>query len=101
MLKDFDAVFDVLEDRDADATRRALEWARESGRMDEVAPELLAAQALSDEQIDALVAERTSAKKARNFSRADEIRNELAEKGVILEDSKDGVQVEAEVARIA
>ncbi|MGA8629767.1 MAG: cysteine--tRNA ligase [Terracidiphilus sp.] len=92
VLKDFDAVFDVLEDRDADATRRALEWARESGRMDEVAPELLAAQSLSDEQIDALVAERTSAKKARNFSRADQIRNELAEKGVILEDSKDGVK---------
>ena len=32
------------------------------------------------------------AKKARNFARADQIRNELAEKGVMLEDSKDGVR---------
>ena len=32
------------------------------------------------------------AKKQRNFARADQIRNELAEKGVILEDSKDGVR---------
>ncbi len=92
VLKDFDAVFDVLEDRDAEPTRRALEWAKEAGRMADVAPELLAAQSLSDEQIEALVAERTAAKKARNFARADAIRNELAEKGVILEDSKDGVR---------
>ena len=92
VLKDFDAVFDVLEDRDAEATRRAIEWAKASGRMDEVAPELIDAQSLTDEAIDALVAERTAAKKARNFARADAIRAELAEKGVILEDSKDGVR---------
>ncbi len=92
VLKDFDAVFDVLEDGDGEATRRAIEWAKASGRMDDVAPELVAAQSLTDEAIDALVAERTAAKKARNFARADAIRAELAEKGVILEDSKDGVR---------
>jgi cysteinyl-tRNA synthetase len=92
VLEDFDAVFDVLEDRDAEATRRALEWAKETGRMADVAPELLAAQSLTDEAIEALVAERTAAKKARNFARADQIRNELAEKGVVIEDSKDGVR---------
>src|SRR5580698_10141905 len=57
-----------------------------------VAPELLARQALTDEAIVALVAERTQAKRQRNFARADQIRNELAEKGVIIEDSKDGVR---------
>ena len=92
MLKDFDAVFDVLEDRDAEPTRRAIEWAEKAGRMSDVAPELLAAQSLTDEAVEALVAERTAAKKARNFARADQIRNELAEKGVVLEDSKDGVR---------
>jgi cysteinyl-tRNA synthetase len=60
--------------------------------MNEVAPELLVRQALTDEAIEALVAERTEAKKQRNFARADQIRNELAEKGVVLEDSKDGVR---------
>jgi len=92
VLKDFDAVFDVLEDRDAEPTRRALKWAEKAGRMSEVAPELIAAQSLTDEAIEALVAERTAAKRARNFARADQIRNELAEKGVLLEDSKDGVR---------
>jgi cysteinyl-tRNA synthetase len=92
VLTDFDAVFDVLEDRDTDATRRALAWAQDSGRGAEVAPELVAGFALSDEEIENLVAERTKAKKMRNFGRADQIRNELAEKGVILEDSKDGVR---------
>jgi cysteinyl-tRNA synthetase len=88
----FDAVFDVLEDRDAEATRRALEWAEQAGRLNEVAPELLARQGLTDEAIDTLVAEREQARKQRNFARADAIRNELAEKGVVLEDSKDGVR---------
>jgi cysteinyl-tRNA synthetase len=90
VLKDFDAVFDVLTDHDAEATGRAVAWAQHEGR--EVAPELLARQGLTDEQIDALVAERTQAKKQRNFARADQIRNELAEKGVLIEDSKDGVR---------
>jgi cysteinyl-tRNA synthetase len=92
VLASFDAVFDVLEDRDAEATRRALEWAEQAGRLSEVAPDLLARQGLTDEAIDALVAERTLAKRQRNFARADAIRNELAEKGVVLEDSKDGVR---------
>ncbi|HUV68584.1 MAG TPA: cysteine--tRNA ligase [Terracidiphilus sp.] len=92
VLASFDAVFDVMEDRDAEPTRRALEWAEKAGRMADVAPELLARQLLTDETIDALVAERTLAKKQRNFARADQIRNELAEKGVAIEDSKDGVR---------
>ncbi len=92
VLASFDAVFDVLEDHDAEPTRRALEWAEQAGRMADVAPELLARQSLTDEAIDTLVAERTLAKKQRNFARADQIRNQLAEKGIILEDSKDGVR---------
>ena len=92
VLASFDAVFDVIEDNDAAPTRRALEWAELSGRQADVAPELLARQSLTNEAIDALVAERTLAKKQRNFSRADQIRNELAEKGIVLEDSKDGVR---------
>ena len=92
VLASFDAVFDVIADRDAEPTRRALEWAAEAGRMADVAPELLASQSLTDDAIDALVAERTQAKRQRNFARADQIRNELAEKGVVIEDSKDGVR---------
>jgi cysteinyl-tRNA synthetase len=92
VLSGFDSVFDVIEDRDAEPTRRAIEWAERSGRLADVAPELLARQSLTDEAIDALVAERTQAKKHRNFARADQIRKELAEKGILLEDSKDGVR---------
>ncbi len=92
VLSGFDSVFDVIEDRDAEPTRRAVEWAERSGRLDDVAPELLASQSLTDEAIDTLVAERTQAKKHRNFGRADQIRKELAEKGILLEDSKDGVR---------
>ena len=92
VLASFDAVFCVIEDHDAEPTRHALEWAAETGRMSEVASELVASQALTDEAIEALVAERSLAKKQRNFARADQIRNELTEKGVVIEDSKDGAR---------
>ena len=93
MLASFDAVFDVIEDHDAEPTRAC----RANGRRRQVAPptyapELLAQQSLTDEAIDALVAERDQAKKRRDFARADQIRKELTEKGIIIEDSKDGVR---------
>ena len=47
---------------------------------------------LSDEQVDARIQERTQAKKARNFALSDQIRGELLEAGIILEDTKDGVR---------
>ena len=92
VLEHFDAVFAVLEDRDAAITRTALEWAEREGRIGEASPELVATLALSDAAIDALVAERTQAKRSRNFARADAVRNELLAKGILLEDSKDGVR---------
>jgi cysteinyl-tRNA synthetase len=92
VLAAFDAVFDVIQDHDQEPTRRAVEWAEKAGRQADIAPELLARAALSDAEIDALVAERTLAKRQRNFARADQIRKELADKGVLLEDSKDGVR---------
>ncbi len=44
------------------------------------------------EDIEALIAERQAARKAKNFQRADAIRNELLEKGIILEDTREGVK---------
>ena len=92
VLEDFDRVFDVIEDNDTELTRRAVAWAVQNGREAEVAPELRVRMALSDEQIEMLVAERVQAKKMRSFARADAIRAELADKGVVIEDSKDGVR---------
>ena len=51
-----------------------------------------AAGAKDDAEIQALVDERTQAKKARNFKRSDEIRDQLAAEGIVLEDTKDGVR---------
>ncbi|MEO8042823.1 MAG: cysteine--tRNA ligase [Acidobacteriota bacterium] len=45
-----------------------------------------------DAGIEALVAEREEARRQRNFARSDEIRDLLAEQGIVLEDTKDGVR---------
>ncbi|MBZ5728251.1 MAG: cysteine--tRNA ligase [Acidobacteriia bacterium] len=65
-LERFDAVFDVLRPATAGGA--------------------------SDADIEALIAQRTEAKKARNFARADQIREQLLEQGVVLEDTKAGVR---------
>ena len=45
-----------------------------------------------DEEIEKLIEERQVARKERNFQRADEIRAELLEKGIVLEDTREGVK---------
>jgi cysteinyl-tRNA synthetase len=67
-LRRFDSIFDVL----------ARRLPKDGG--------------LSDEEIDGLIAERIAAKKARDFTRADQIRADLAGQGIILEDTKEGVR---------
>ena len=45
-----------------------------------------------DAEIESLIEERQEARRSRNFARSDEIRDLLAEKGIVLEDTKDGVR---------
>ena len=47
---------------------------------------------LSDAEVEGLLAERRAARARRDFARADEIRQELAGRGIIVEDTKDGVR---------
>jgi len=60
--------------------------------MDDVAPELLASASISDDEVNALIAERDQSKKRRDFARADQIRKQLTEKGIVIEDSKEGTR---------
>jgi cysteinyl-tRNA synthetase len=91
-LARFDQVFNVIEDHDAEIARRALAWAGQEGKLTEATAGLQASLELTDADIESLIAQRSQAKKARNFARADAIRNDLAAKGILLEDSKDGVR---------
>lgn len=73
------------------AARAALAALR---RADEIlgilaAPEAAGAQ---DAEIEALVQERESARRARDFARADQLRDELARRGVVIEDTKGGTR---------
>jgi cysteinyl-tRNA synthetase len=76
LLATFDQVFAVLEDTDAEKLR-VLGYGVEG-------------HGPSDAEIDQRVAERDAAKKRRDFATADRIRKELADRGILIEDMRDG-----------
>jgi cysteinyl-tRNA synthetase len=76
VLETFDAIFAVLRDDDAEKLR-SLGIAQTSAL-------------LADTEVDALVAERQAARKRRDFAASDRLREQLADRGIILEDSRDG-----------
>lgn len=47
---------------------------------------------LLDSEIEDMIAARQAARKAKDFAKADQIRNELLERGIILEDTREGVK---------
>lgn len=49
-------------------------------------------ETLLDADIEAMIAQRQEARKAKDFARADAIRSELLEKGIALEDTREGVK---------
>jgi cysteinyl-tRNA synthetase len=94
-LAQFDEIFAVLQDDDAAKVRATVEWATADGKADKVsaaAAELAKAAALSEADVENLVAEHSQARKSKDFARSDAIRNQLAENGIILENTKDGVR---------
>jgi len=91
VLSDFDEIFDVLSDTDAEKTRDALLWGKSVGRLTTEQLQQLDGS-LSDAEIQTLVAERAMAKSKRDFSRADSIRKQLSDSGIILEDTRDGIR---------
>jgi len=94
-LEQFDQIFAVLNDDDAGKVRAIVEWAEADGKADKISPaaaELAKAASLSDAEVEMLVAEHSQARASRNFARSDAVRNQLAENGIILENTKDGVR---------
>jgi cysteinyl-tRNA synthetase len=47
---------------------------------------------ITEAEIDALIADRNQARKSKNFGRSDQIRAELLERGIVIEDTKEGVR---------
>jgi cysteinyl-tRNA synthetase len=88
-LQQFDEIFAVIQDDDAEKTKAAMEWARAHGVAIEAGT---SASEMSDEEVNRLIEERNAAKKARDFARSDAIRKQLAEAGIVVEDTKEGIR---------
>ena len=76
LLASFDKIFAVLEDNDGDKLK-TLGFATDDA-------------AVSDAEIEKMVQERNAARARRDFAASDRIRKELSDRGIILEDTKDG-----------
>ena len=91
----FDEIFAVLKDDDQPKMKAVLEWAKAEGREKEISPELIemaGSGKLSDEQVNQKLAEMEAARKGRNFKISDALRAELADAGIIVENTKEGVR---------
>jgi cysteinyl-tRNA synthetase len=73
-------------------TAPALDLLERFDRIFDVLRPTLSEAALSDARIEELIQERGAAKKSRNFARSDQIRQELLDSGIILEDTKEGTR---------
>jgi cysteinyl-tRNA synthetase len=92
-VRQFDEIFDVLRDDDTDRMRTIIEWGKKEGRKIEGDAAALASNHfLSDEQITELIDQHNSARKAKDFARSDAIRKQLADSGVLVENTKEGVR---------
>jgi len=70
----------------------ALELLDEFDRIFDVLRPSRGEEGVTDAQVEALIAERAQAKKTRDFARADQIRQQLLDGGIILEDTKEGAR---------
>ncbi|MEX2261891.1 MAG: cysteine--tRNA ligase [Bryobacteraceae bacterium] len=90
-VRETNTAMDSGEFRSANAAGALDLLARFDGMFDVLTPAVQAG-ALTDEEVEARIAERAQAKKSRDFARADTVRQELLDRGIILEDTKDGVR---------
>jgi cysteinyl-tRNA synthetase len=94
-LNKFDEIFAVLDDDDVPKMKRIAEWALAEGREKDISSELreaIQSGQQSDTDIEKKIAEMKAARSARDFKASDAIRNALADAGVIVEISKDGIR---------
>jgi len=94
-LDQFDEIFSVLRDDDAEKMKYVLDWAKAEGRDKDVSPELtelVRSAALSDDRIEQKIEDMKAARAARDFAKSDAIRAELLANGILIEQTKDGVR---------
>ncbi len=94
-LHKFDEIFAVLVDSDAAHAKAIVEWAKAEGLEEKITPEaaeMAKSAALSDAQVEELVAKHSAARKARDFKTSDALRDQLLAQGIVLENTKDGAR---------
>jgi cysteinyl-tRNA synthetase len=94
-LEEFDEIFAVLDDDDVPKMKRVFDWAGAVDRDKDISDELLEAVQsgkLSDADIEMKIDAMKAARSAREFKTSDAIRAELADAGILVEITKDGIR---------
>jgi cysteinyl-tRNA synthetase len=95
-LAKFDDIFAVVDDDDdGSKMKRVFDWAVTEGRDKEISTELreaIQSEQFSDADIDQKISAMKSARSARDFKTSDALRAELADKGILVDITKDGIR---------
>jgi len=94
-LKKFDEVFAVLDDDDLPKMKQVMDWAIKEGREKDISDtlrEAMQSAEFSDAAVEAKLSEMKSARAARDFKNSDAIRAQLADAGILVEITKDGIR---------
>jgi cysteinyl-tRNA synthetase len=94
-LERFDEIFAVIDDQYETKVRQIVEWAKTENKLEAASKEVVALATtaqLSDFEVDARISKMNEARQARKFADSDAIRTELAEAGVVVEITKDGIR---------
>ncbi len=94
-LTKFDEIFAVLDDNDGEKMKRVFDWAATEGRDNEISAELREAVQsgeFSDDDIEQKISAMKSARSTRDFKASDALRAELADKGILVDITKDGIR---------
>ena len=94
-LDQFDEIFAVLNDDDAEKMQYIAEWANSDGREKDISPalrDIISSAALSDDQVNQRIEQMKAERAAKKYAESDAIRAELTAAAIIIEQTKEGVR---------
>ena len=86
------AIFEIVRESNSTVKDFSADYAKKVLKVLEDLCGVLGIETTKEEEIEKLIEERQAARKNKDFARADEIRDQLLEQGIVLKDTREGVK---------